>query len=111
MENKDTNYQKVARGPKIRNCRNYHFAFAFTIFYKGSFQVPPEKNHPHLEVLIPTQNPNSTYVPPISAPQSPTEKGSANYEGVGMGVGEVANIFVKSLLFLVVYQQCNNATL
>ena len=25
----------------------FYLRFAFTIFYTGSFQVPPEKNHPH----------------------------------------------------------------
>ena len=43
------------RGPKVRNCINhhrYHFfclRVVFTIFYTGSFQVPPEKNNPHLK--------------------------------------------------------------
>ena len=31
--------------------------FLFTIFHTGSFRVPPEKNHPHLKVPVPTQNP------------------------------------------------------
>ena len=45
------------RGPKVRNRRNYNrslffcfcLRFVFTIFYTGSFQVPPKKNHPHLQ--------------------------------------------------------------
>ena len=45
------------RGPKVRNRRNYNrslffcfcLRFVFTIFYTGSFQVPPKKNHAHLQ--------------------------------------------------------------
>ena len=41
------------------NCGNYHrnhlfcLRFVFTIFCTGSFQVPPEKNHPHLKCRFP----------------------------------------------------------
>ena len=35
--------------------------FIFTIFYTGSFQVPPEKA-PSLKMSIPTQNPNLTFL-------------------------------------------------
>ena len=31
--------------------------FLFTIFYRGSFQVPPEKNHPHLKCQFPPKIP------------------------------------------------------
>ena len=74
MENKDTNAdcQKVARGPKVVEVTIGIFfffffclKFIFTIFYARSFQVPPEKNHPPPKVLIPTQNLNLTYVPPV----------------------------------------------
>ena len=44
----------------MRNCWNYsrnHFFFClryvFTIFYTGSFQAPPKKNHPHLKCQFP----------------------------------------------------------
>ena len=43
----------------MRNCRKYnqnHFfclRFIFTIFYTESFQVPPEKNYPHLKCQFP----------------------------------------------------------
>ena len=31
--------------------------FVFTIFYTGSFQVPPKKNHPHLKCQFPPKIP------------------------------------------------------
>ena len=40
----------------MKNCRNWNWnlfffclRYAFTIFYIGSFQVPPKKSHPHLK--------------------------------------------------------------
>ena len=39
--------------------------YVFTIFYTGSFQVPPKKNHPPPKVPIPTHNTNLTKVAPI----------------------------------------------
>ena len=48
----------------MRNCRNYsrnHFFFClryvFTIFYTGSFQAPPKKNHHHLKCQFPPKIP------------------------------------------------------
>ena len=54
------------RGPKVRNRRNYNrnlffcfcMRFVFTIFYTGSFQVPPKKKSRPPTVPVPTQNPN-----------------------------------------------------
>ena len=37
----------------------FFLRFVFTIFYKGSFQVPPKKKSPPPKVPIPTQNLNS----------------------------------------------------
>ena len=50
-------------GPKVRHCRNYnqkhHFCLRFVVssFYTGSFQVPPEKNHPQLKCQFPPKIP------------------------------------------------------
>ena len=44
--------------------------FVFTIFYKVSFQVPPEKNHLHLNCQFPPKTPIS--------PKSLLYKGSKN---------------------------------
>ena len=73
MENKDTNtdYQKVVRvGGQKREFveitfRMVFLRFFFIIFYTGSFEVSPEKNHPPPKVPIPNQNPNLTKFPPI----------------------------------------------
>ena len=53
----------MGKGPKVRNYKlqlelqiTIFFVvetFVFTIFYTGSFQVPPEKNHPHLKYQFP----------------------------------------------------------
>ena len=64
MENKDAKYRLpescYSREPEVRNCKNYtrnHFfvclRFVFTIFYTGSFELPPEKNYPHLNCQFP----------------------------------------------------------
>ena len=63
MEIKDTNtdYQKFVRAGDHKSeiveitIRIIFFClrFKFTIFYTGSFQVPPEKYHPHLESQSP----------------------------------------------------------
>ena len=72
MENNDpnTDYHKLARvGTKSKKLQKlqseslfffFCLRFVFTIFYTGSFQVPPEKKSPPPEVPIPTQNPNLT---------------------------------------------------
>ena len=50
-------------GPKVRHCRNYnqkhYFCLRFVVssFYTGSFQVPPEKNHPQLKCQFPPKIP------------------------------------------------------
>ena len=38
----------------------FFLRFVFTIFYTGSFQVPPEEKSPPPKVPIPSQNPNLT---------------------------------------------------
>ena len=73
MENKDTNtdYQKFIRvGDQTWEilggffCLFFCLRFVFTIFYTGSFHVPPEKITPP-KVPTPTQNPDLTYFHPI----------------------------------------------
>ena len=63
MENNDTNtdYHKFVRVGDQKweiveiTIRIIFFClrFVFTIFYTGSFQVPPKKNHPHLKCQFP----------------------------------------------------------
>ena len=72
MEIKDTNtdYPKVVgvgdqKWEIVENIIGIFFfffclRFVFTIFYTGSFQVPPEKRSPPPKVPIPIQNPNLT---------------------------------------------------
>ena len=69
MENKDTNteYQKFVRvGDQkweiveitigiIFLLFSFGLRFVFTIFYIGSFQVPPEKNYSHLKCQFPSK--------------------------------------------------------
>ena len=69
MDNKDTNtdYQKFVKvgyqkGEIVEITIEIFFfffclRFAFTVFHTGSFQVSPEKNHPHLKCLIPPKIP------------------------------------------------------
>ena len=41
----------------IRNLFFFCLRYVFTIFYIGSFQVPPKKNHPHLNCQFPLKIP------------------------------------------------------
>ena len=73
MENKDKNTRPPescqGRGRKVRHNKNHVFCLRFiiTIFYTGSFQVPPIKNHPH-------QFPPKISVLPKSLLYKPSEK-------------------------------------
>ena len=72
----------------MRNIRNHFFVcsrFIFTVFYTGSFQIPPEKNRPHRKWRFPPKIP----IWPKSLLYKPSEKGvktpyhprmGANYE-------------------------------
>ena len=89
MENKDTNtdYLKVIKvGDQkweiVETTIGIFFflfvclRFALTIFYTGSFQIPTEKNHPHLHCQFPPKIPiwlrSLLYKPSFSSP-SPRE--------------------------------------
>ena len=54
--------------------------FVFTIFYTGNFQVPPEKNHPHLKCQFPPKSQfdlSPSYVNILKNGSAP--QGGANY--------------------------------
>ena len=76
MENKDKNTRLpgscLGRGRKVRHNKNHVFCLRFiiTIFYTGSFQVPPVKNHPHLKYQFPPK----ISVLPKSLLYKPSEK-------------------------------------
>ena len=68
MENKDrnTDYHKFVRlGDQmweiveitVRIIFFYCLRYVITIFYTGSFQIPPKKDHPHLKCQFPPKIP------------------------------------------------------
>ena len=61
IKNKDNTDQRKVVWAGEKHCEKHFFSlrFVFTIFYTGSFQVPPEKLLPSKKP-IPTQNPNLT---------------------------------------------------
>ena len=61
IKNKDNTDQRKVVWAGEKHCEKHFFSlrFVFTIFYTGSFQVPPEKLLPSKKP-IPTQNPNFT---------------------------------------------------
>ena len=80
----------------MRNCRNYNqnlfffcLRYIFTIFYIGSFQVPPKKNHPHLNCQFPLKIPTlpksllyerfEKWLSPLPHPSPRGVRGGVNY--------------------------------
>ena len=67
----------------VREPKGNHFfclRFVFTIFYTGNFQVPPEKNHPHLKCQFPPKSQfdlSPSYVNILKNGSAP--QGGANY--------------------------------
>ena len=95
----------------MRNCRNYnwnHLFFfffclrcVFSIFYVGSFQVPPEKNHCHLKCQFPHKIPiwpksllyehSEKWLSPTPHPQSPRGGGGCKLRRTHLNLQRIWN--------------------
>ena len=84
--------------------------FVFTIFYTGSFQVPPKKNHPHLKCQFPPKIPiwpksllyehSGNWLSPPCPPPPPHHPSNG---GGGRGVQTMCYLFLPFSLFTASY--------